>query len=61
MNENIEKFSCNYWQTKISIVHGDITNEKSDAIVNAANSSLILGSGVAGAIRKAGGPYYISN
>lgn len=57
MSENIDKFSCVYLQTKISIVHGDITNEKVDAIVNAANSSLILGSGVAGAIRKAGGPY----
>lgn len=42
--------------TKILIVHGEITQETSEAIVNAANNALILGAGVAGAIRKAGGP-----
>lgn len=41
--------------TTISIVLGDITKEASDAIVNAANSELWLGGGVAGAVRKAGG------
>ena len=41
---------------KIQIVHNDITNEKVDAITNAANSQLMHGAGVAGAIRKAGGP-----
>ena len=34
----------------------DITEEEVDAIVNAANSALILGAGVAGAIREKGGP-----
>jgi len=41
---------------RISIVEGDITSQQVDAIVNAANSALQLGAGVAGAIREAGGP-----
>jgi len=40
----------------IELKQGDITECKTDVIVNAANSSLILGGGVAGAIRKKGGP-----
>lgn len=38
------------------IIQGDITDQPTDAIVNAANSQLKLGAGVAGAIRSKGGP-----
>ena len=41
---------------RIVLREGDITAEAVDAIVNAANSQLVLGAGVAGAIRKKGGP-----
>jgi O-acetyl-ADP-ribose deacetylase (regulator of RNase III)/ADP-ribose pyrophosphatase YjhB (NUDIX family) len=41
--------------TEIKIVQGDITQLKVDAIVNAANNKLVMGGGVAGAIKKKGG------
>jgi O-acetyl-ADP-ribose deacetylase (regulator of RNase III) len=46
----------NIKNSKIRLEQGDITELSTDVIVNAANSGLIMGGGVAGAIRRKGGP-----
>jgi len=43
------------WKERVAIVQGDIAGADTEAIVNAANNELWMGSGVAGAIKRAGG------
>ncbi|MEA2089868.1 MAG: macro domain-containing protein [Thermoproteota archaeon] len=48
-------FKKKYKDIEIVILTGDITQQLADAVVNPANSLMIMGGGVAGAIKRAGG------
>jgi len=53
--ETMTSFERAYKGVRIVVLTGDITEQEVDAIVNPANSMLVMGGGVAGAIKRVGG------
>lgn len=46
---------CKIGKTTVVVERGDITDAEVDAVVNAANDELLMGAGVAGALKRKGG------